>query len=98
VEGVELLLEAGRVPEPPLIVERAQRRGAAVASHLGAVPCHVSSRVRAPSTPTSFCLKTPASPCPRELWSEALAGPPRCRHAGPMRRSRRLGFMCAVGS
>jgi DNA-binding FadR family transcriptional regulator len=42
-EGVELLLEARRAAEPPLTVVRAQRRGAATVSHLGAVPHHVSS-------------------------------------------------------
>jgi hypothetical protein len=74
-EGVELLLEARRAPEPPLTIVYARRRGAATASHLGFIPRHVSSRVRTPSTPTSFCPKNPTSPCLGDLGSEALASP-----------------------
>jgi hypothetical protein len=66
VDGVELLLEAGRVSEPLLTVVCAQRRGTATVSHLGAVPHRVSSRVRTTSTPCHFAKETP---CRRALDS-----------------------------
>jgi hypothetical protein len=86
VEGVELLLEARRAPEPPLTVVCDWMRGATVVSHLGAVPSHVLSQIRTPSTPVSFCPKIPTSPCPQELGSEAPVSAPWRRHAGPMHR------------
>jgi hypothetical protein len=75
-ERVELLLEAESVPEPPLTVIRARRRGATAVSHLGGVPRRVSSWVRTSSTPVSFCPKNPALSCLGELGSEAPVSPP----------------------
>jgi hypothetical protein len=75
-KGVELLVEARRAPEPPLTVVHARRSGAATVNHLVVVPLRVSSRVRTPLSPTSFCPQNPASTCPRELKSEASVSPP----------------------
>jgi hypothetical protein len=74
-EGVELLLEAGRVPEPPLTIVYAWRRGAAAASHLAVVPCRISSWVRTLLTPTLFCPPKPRAAVPKRAHEQSSDKP-----------------------
>jgi hypothetical protein len=93
VEGIELLLEGGRAPEPTLTIAHAWRREAAAVSHFGAIPRRVSPRVRTPSTPALFCPKNPMSLCPRELESGAPVSPQWHRHVEHVCRPCRQGLM-----